>query len=174
MVGAKQQSSISTGTAGNAEGRSQAAPHDMQATQFDPQDAGDDATDAAGDATDAAGDAMDAAGDAMDAALDAMAAGDPAAAVDWFERVIATDPEHNEATHGLVRALEDAGRTEDALLQVKRLIARNPEDVLALTRLSMIYQHQGMVAEAEAIATRAKLLGWKLELRGGTSPRTTL
>ncbi len=110
----------------------------------------------------------------MTAALDAMAAGDPATAVCWFECVIAAEAENSEAMHGLVRALEDAGRTDEALLLVHRLIAHDPEDVLALTRLSMIYQHQGMIAEAEAAATRAKLLGWKLELRAGSSPRTTL
>lgn len=118
-----------------------------------------------------AGDAVDR---AMERALDAMAAGDPASAVDCFELVLAADPDNSEAMHGLIRALEDCGRTDDALHRVQRLIELDPEDVLALTRLSMIYQHLGRIAEAEAAATRAKLLGWKLELRTGNCPRTTL
>ena len=49
--------------------------------------------------------------------------------------------------------------------QVEKLIAANPDDVLAYTSLSILYQHQGKIAEAEAAATRAKLLGWKQQLR---------
>jgi hypothetical protein len=43
-----------------------------------------------------------------------------------------------------------------------------------MTRLSMIYQHKGMIAEAEAAAAKAKILGWKHELRGGVSAKTEL
>lgn len=124
--------------------------------------------------TAADGSAGDTADRAMERALDAMAAGDPVKAVGCFERVLAADPDNSEAMHGLARAFEDCGRTDEALHLVQRLIAHDPEDVLALTRLSMIYQHLGRIAEAEAAATRAKLLGWKLELRTGNSPRTTL
>jgi len=110
----------------------------------------------------------------FDEALDCMTAGDAAGAVERFERVLAVDPAHAEARHGLVRALEDAGRVDDALAVTERLIADDPEDVLAVTRLSMIYQHKGMIPEAEAAATRAKILGWKQELRAGTPAKTTL
>jgi tetratricopeptide (TPR) repeat protein len=110
----------------------------------------------------------------FDAALDAMAQGDPASAVPLFERIVMIDPAHTEATHGLIRALEDAGRIDDALRITQQLIAAHPEDVLALTRLSMLYQHKGMVPEAEAAATRAKILGWKEQLRTGIESRTDL
>jgi tetratricopeptide (TPR) repeat protein len=110
----------------------------------------------------------------LDAALDAMAAGDAAGAVSSFERVLAIDPRHAEARHGMVRALEDAGRVEEALRVTEQLIAEDPDDVLAVTRLSMLYQHQGKIAEAEAAAARAKILGWKQELRSGVSAKTTL
>jgi Flp pilus assembly protein TadD len=110
----------------------------------------------------------------FDAALDAMAQGDPASAVPLFERIVTVDPTHTEATHGLIRALEDAGRIDDALRITQQLIAAHPEDVLALTRLSMLYQHKGMVPEAEAAATRAKILGWKEQLRTGIESRTDL
>jgi hypothetical protein len=37
--------------------------------------------------------------------------------------------------------------------------------VLAHTSLSILYQHKGMIAEAEAEALQAKLLGWKKHLQ---------
>lgn len=110
----------------------------------------------------------------FDAALDSMAHGDAATAVDCFEQIVEAEPAHVEAQHGLIRALEDAGRTEDALRVTQHLIATYPEDVLALTRLSMIYQHKGMIAEAEAAATKAKVLGWKHQLRSGIEVKTDL
>ena len=110
----------------------------------------------------------------LEAALDCMVEGDAAGAVERFERVLAIDPKHPEARHGLVRALEDAGRDDDALQVTKQLIAEDPDDVLAVTRLSMLYQHKGMIAEAEAAAARAKILGWKQELRSGVAAKTTL
>jgi Flp pilus assembly protein TadD len=110
----------------------------------------------------------------FDAALDAMARGDAANAVERFERVLSLDSSHTEATHGLVRALEDAGRVDDALQLTQQLIALNPDDVLAMTRLSMIYQHKGMVPEAEAAAAKAKILGWKMQLRDGVEAKTDL
>jgi Flp pilus assembly protein TadD len=110
----------------------------------------------------------------LEAALDCMVEGDAAGAVARFERVLAVEPRHPEARHGLVRALEDAGRGDDALRVTEQLIAEEPEDVLAVTRLSMLYQHKGMIAEAEAAAARAKILGWKQELRSGVVPKTTL
>jgi tetratricopeptide (TPR) repeat protein len=110
----------------------------------------------------------------LERALDCMVEGDPAGAAMAFEQALALDPRHSEARHGLVRALEDAGRADEALRLVEQMIAEDPEDVLAVTRLSMLYQHRGMIAEAEAAAARAKVLGWKQELRGGTAARTDL
>jgi Flp pilus assembly protein TadD len=110
----------------------------------------------------------------FDAALDAMARGNAAEAVRGFERIVALDPSHAEATHGLIRALEDAGRIDDALRLTEQLIATDQDDVLAVTRLSILYQHKGMVPEAEAAAARAKILGWKLQLRTGVEAKTDL
>jgi Flp pilus assembly protein TadD len=110
----------------------------------------------------------------FDTALDAMAHGDAVTAVNLFERILTIDPSHTEATHGLIRALEDAGRVDDALRLTQELIAANPDDVLAMTRLSMICQHKGMVPEAEAAAAKAKILGWKMQLRDGIETKTDL
>jgi len=110
----------------------------------------------------------------FDAALVCMEQGDAPGAAERFAEILQHEPAHAEAKHGLIRALEDAGRVDDALSAVKELIAADPDDVLAVTRLSMIYQHKGMIAEAEAAAAKAKILGWKQELRSGISPKTDL
>jgi Flp pilus assembly protein TadD len=110
----------------------------------------------------------------FDAGLESMAEGDASRAVELFEQVLAARPGDVEAVHGLIRALVDAGQVDDALVRTRQLIEREPDDVLAVTRLSMIYQQKGMIAEAEAAAARAKILGWKMELRGGSAARTEL
>jgi Flp pilus assembly protein TadD len=110
----------------------------------------------------------------IDAGLECMAAGDAGRAAELFEQVLAARPGDLEAKHGLIRALVDSGRVDDALAKTQRLIESEPEDVLAVTRLSMIYQQKGMIPEAEAAAARAKILGWKIELRGGPAARTDL
>jgi Flp pilus assembly protein TadD len=110
----------------------------------------------------------------FDAGLELMAGGQAPEAVALFERILIERPDDTEANHGLIRALVDSGKVDDALLATERLIERDPEDVLAVTRLSMIYQQKGMIAEAEAAAARAKILGWKMELRGGSVAKTDL
>jgi Flp pilus assembly protein TadD len=110
----------------------------------------------------------------FNAGLECMAEGKASQAVALFEQVLAARPGDGEATHGLIRALVDSGRVDDALMRTQQLIEREPEDVLAVTRLSMIYQQKGMIAEAEAAAARAKILGWKMELRGGPVAKSDL
>src|SRR5271170_3343804 len=105
-----------------------------------------------------------------DQALDLVANGDPAAA-GKFREALALDPNLDEARHGLVRALQDAGDYDQAIATALSLIEREPDDPLAHTSLSILYQHKGMVPEAEAEALKAKLLGWKLELRESQSSR---
>jgi tetratricopeptide (TPR) repeat protein len=98
-------------------------------------------------------------------ALDRMEAGDAAEAVALLERCLALDPGMLDAMHGLIRALQETGHFDAAIEVARRLLELNPEEVLAHTSLSMLYQRKGMIAEAEAEALKAKLLGWKLHLR---------
>ena len=108
---------------------------------------------------------MHSAEDSYYAALDQLAEGRPEKAAAGFRAALAADPEFLDARHGLVRALQDAGAYEEALAEAHALAAQAPEDVLAQTALSILYQHLGRIPEAEEAATRAKLLGWKLDLR---------
>lgn len=103
--------------------------------------------------------------DLYDAAIERMAEGDLRAAIEGFRASLAADSGFRDAAHGLIHALKNAGELDEAIEVTRRLIASDPDDVLAHTSLSILYQHQGKIAEAEAAATRAKLLGWKQQLR---------
>ena len=98
-------------------------------------------------------------------AVEHMANGCFAEAVTAFRTCLATDPLYLDAMHGLIRALQNLGELDEAIRVALRLTEIDPEDVLAHTSLSILYQHKGMVPEAEAEGLKAKLLGWKLQLR---------
>jgi len=98
-------------------------------------------------------------------ALDCLARNEIPAAIAGFRASLEADPEYSDSAHGLLHALKAGGHFDEAVAVAQQLIAANPDDILAHTSLSILYQHQGKVAEAEAEATRAKLLGWKHELR---------
>lgn len=110
-----------------------------------------------------------AAEDAYFRGLDLISEGQTAKAVAVLRECVALDSNFLDALHALTRALQDAGELEEAILVAQRLIALDPDDVLAHTRLSILYQSKGMVPEAEAESTRAKLLGWKQQLRESRS-----
>jgi Tfp pilus assembly protein PilF len=44
-------------------------------------------------------------------------------------------------------------------------VALDPDDILAHTSLSILYQKKGMVPEAEAEGNKARVLGWKQQLK---------
>jgi tetratricopeptide (TPR) repeat protein len=98
-------------------------------------------------------------------ALDHLAAGDAAAAADDLRRCLDADPGMLDAMHGLIRALQEQGEFDEAIAVALRLLELDPDEVLAHTSLSILYQHKGMIAEAEAEALKAKLLGWKKHLQ---------
>ena len=98
-------------------------------------------------------------------ALDQLEEGDAAAAAQSFRRCLEVDAGMLDAMHGLIRALQDLGDFDSAIEVATRLLQLEPEEVLAHTSLSILYQRKGMIAEAEAEALKAKLLGWKKELQ---------
>jgi len=93
-----------------------------------------------------------------------LAAGDAAGAAQAFREALAADEGHLEAHHGLIRALCDAKRFEDAVTAAQALIALTPNDPLAHTSLSIALQKAGKIPEAEAAAGRARILEWKQQL----------
>ena len=97
--------------------------------------------------------------------LDRLAEGDAAAAAENLRRCLEADPGMLDAMHGLIRALQEQGDFDEAIAVARRLLELDPDEVLAHTSLSILYQHKGMIAEAEAEALKAKLLGWKRHLQ---------
>jgi len=99
-------------------------------------------------------------------ALDLMAEGNLQPAVAAFKQSLQADPTFTEAMHGLARALQDLERFDEAIEVAKRISEIDPEDVLAHTSLSVLYQKKGMIPEAEAEGAKARVLGWKQQLKG--------
>jgi len=99
------------------------------------------------------------------AALDLVAEGHCEQAVAEYERSLAADPSFTEAMHGLARALQDLNRLDDAIAVANRIAELDPDDVLAHTSLSVLYQKKGMIPEAEAEGNKARILGWKQQLK---------
>jgi len=99
------------------------------------------------------------------AALDLFAEGEHERAIAEYRAAIAADPEYTEAMHGLARAYQDLERYDEAIETSERIAQLDPDDVLAHTSLSILYQKKGMIPEAEAEANKARILGWKQQLR---------
>jgi tetratricopeptide (TPR) repeat protein len=101
------------------------------------------------------------------AALDLVAEGHHEQAVEQYQKSLATDPTFTEAMHGLARALQDLNRLDEAIAVAQRISELDPDDVLAHTSLSVLYQKKGMIPEAEAEGNKARILGWKQHLKKG-------
>lgn len=99
------------------------------------------------------------------AGLDLFAAGEEQRAIAEYRSALAADPGFTDAMHGLVRIYQDLEQLEEAVALARRIAETDPEDVLAHTTLSILYQKKGMVAEAEAEANKARIMGWKHQLR---------
>ena len=103
------------------------------------------------------------------AGLELFAAGEPRRALAEYELALAADPNFTDAMHGLVRIYQDLDEVDQAIALARRISQTDPEDVLAHTPLSILYQKKGMVPEAEAEANKARILGWKHQLRAQRS-----
>jgi tetratricopeptide (TPR) repeat protein len=101
------------------------------------------------------------------AALDLMADGKLDSAVAAYQESIAADPTFTEAMHGLARALQDLQRYDEAIAAAQKITEIDPDDVLAHTSLSVLYMKKGMILEAEAEGAKARVLGWKQQLKKG-------
>ncbi len=99
------------------------------------------------------------------AALDLMADGKLEEAVAAYRKSIEIDPSFTEAMHGLARALQDLQRYDEAISVAQKITQLDPDDVLAHTSLSVLYQKKGMIPEAEAEGAKARVLGWKQQLK---------
>ena len=101
-------------------------------------------------------------------ALDLVGEGKDELAVEEYRKSLLADPGFTDALHGLSRALQNLNRLDEAIEVSKRLSELDPDDVLAHTSLSILYQKKGMVPEAEAEGNKARVLGWKQQLKKGS------
>ena len=105
--------------------------------------------------------------DLFDRAVDLVAEGNLDEAVKVYDEAIALDPDFADAWQGLALALNDLGRHPRAIEAAKRLCELTPDDVLAHTTLSRMYQAANMIPEAEAAGAKARVLDWKRQLKEG-------
>src|SRR5262249_47641038 len=101
------------------------------------------------------------------AALDLFADGKHQDALTEYRKASEDDPTFTEALHGMARTLQDLERLDEAIEISKRISEIDPDDVLAHTSLSVLYQKKGMIPEAEAEANKARVLGGKQQLKKG-------
>jgi len=101
------------------------------------------------------------------AALDLVLEGHHEQAVEEYRSALAADPTLTDALHGLSRALQDLNRLDEAIEVSRQITEIDPDDILAHTSLSILYQKKGMVPEAEAEGNKARVLGWKQQLKKG-------
>jgi Flp pilus assembly protein TadD len=99
------------------------------------------------------------------AALDLVTEGEQERALAEYKNSLEADPTFTEAMHGMARALQDLNRLDEAIAVANRIAELDPDDVLAHTSLSVLYQKKGMVPEAEAEGNKARILGWKQQLK---------
>jgi tetratricopeptide (TPR) repeat protein len=100
-------------------------------------------------------------------ALDHYAEGRVTEAIAEYNAAVSTDPTFVDAMHGLARAYQDSEEFDKAIEVANHIVALDPDDVLAHTSLSILYQRKGMVPEAEAEGAKARVLGWKQQLKQG-------
>ncbi len=102
-----------------------------------------------------------------DRAVDFVAEGDLDRAVAAYREALAVDPAYSDAWEGLALALNQLGRHQEAIEAARKLVDLAPEEELAHTTLSRIYQAAGMIAEAEAEGGKARILSWRRQLKEG-------
>jgi len=105
--------------------------------------------------------------DVYDEAVDLVADGRTEEAIAKYHEAIALDDGFADAWQGLALALADLGRHDDAIAAGQKVCEITPDDELAHTTLSRLYQQAGMIAEAEAEGGKARILGWKRQLKEG-------
>lgn len=98
-------------------------------------------------------------------ALDLYAEGRHQEAIEQYKKAIELDASFTDAMHGLARAYQDLNRLDEAIEVAKKISALDPNDTLAHTSLSILYQKKGMVPEAEEEGNKARILGWKQQLK---------
>jgi tetratricopeptide (TPR) repeat protein len=99
------------------------------------------------------------------AGLDLFAEGKYEEAAAEYRQAFAADGTFTDALHALSKALQEINDLDGAIEVSRKISEIDPDDVLAHTSLSILYQRKGMIEEAETESNRARILGWKQQLR---------
>ncbi len=81
--------------------------------------------------------------------LSKLGVGDMEGAIVEFERAISDDASFYMAHLGWAQALDRQGKIDEAIEQVNLALQIVPDEALAHTSLSRLYQQKGMIEEAE-------------------------
>ncbi len=86
-------------------------------------------------------------------------------AIRCFRAALDVDPAYGDAWEGLAMSLAALNRLDEAIAAAEKLVALNPEAVMPHTTLSMLYQRAGNIPKAEEEGGKARMLGWKADLK---------
>lgn len=97
----------------------------------------------------------------MEKGNEALAVGELDRAVAAYREAASQDDTYFDAHHALAVALYKLGAYQEAIDVALRATALRPEEPLIWTTLSLAYQKQQRIAEAEQAALKARLYSWK-------------
>jgi tetratricopeptide (TPR) repeat protein len=99
------------------------------------------------------------------AGIDFFGEGKLPEAIAEYTRALELDPTFSDALHGLAQAYHAQQDFDRSIETARRILALDPDDILAWTTISRAYQRKGMVPEAEEAGNKARILGWKQQLK---------
>jgi tetratricopeptide (TPR) repeat protein len=99
------------------------------------------------------------------AGIDFFGEGKLPEAIGEYTRALELDPKFSDALHGLAQAYHAQQDFDRTIETARRILELDPEDILAWTTISRAYQRKGMVPEAEEAGNKARILGWKQQLK---------
>ncbi len=97
--------------------------------------------------------------------LQLYGAGKHAEAIAEYDVALAEQPDWTDCLQAKGMAQMHSGMKKESLETLKRVTELAPTDPLAFTSLSMAYQRNDQIEEAEKAQAQARLLSWKQELK---------
>lgn len=82
-----------------------------------------------------------------------------------YEKILTDHPGNAAALKGLAMANAQAQRFDKAVEWATKLTETTPDDAMSWTTLSMLLQKAGKIKEAEDAQAKARVLGWKAQLK---------
>ena len=99
------------------------------------------------------------------AGIDLFGEGKLPEAILEYTRALELDPKLSDALHGLAQAYHAQQDFDRTIETARRILELDQDDILAWTTISRAYQRKGMVPEAEEAGNKARILGWKQQLK---------